>query len=46
MEMSRGNFLCDYLKQTKLLFFFIYNIKEQEGGTGPAWVGWLQWERE
>jgi hypothetical protein len=20
-------------------------IKEQEGGTGPTWQGWYQWER-
>jgi hypothetical protein len=38
MEMSQGNSLCSYLKQTKLsfLFFFFYKIREQEGGTGPT----------
>jgi hypothetical protein len=29
MEMSQGNFLCDYLKQTKMSFFFFYKIGEQ-----------------
>jgi hypothetical protein len=36
MEMSQGNSLCSYLKQTKMSFFFIYKIIEQEGGTGPG----------
>jgi hypothetical protein len=21
-------------------FVFLYKIREQEGGTGPAWAGW------
>jgi hypothetical protein len=37
MEMSQGNFLCSYLKLQKCHFFFIYKIREQEGGTGPIW---------
>jgi hypothetical protein len=37
MEMSQGNSLCNYLKQTKMSFFFFYKIGEQEGRTGPAW---------
>jgi hypothetical protein len=38
MEVPQGNFLCSYLKQAKMSFFFFYKIGEQEGGTGPA--GW------
>jgi hypothetical protein len=46
MEMSQGNSLCSYLKQTKMSFFsFFYKIGEQEGWTGPSWGGWYQWER-
>jgi hypothetical protein len=37
MQMSQGNSLCNYLNQTKCLFFF-YKINEQESVTGPAWV--------
>jgi hypothetical protein len=45
MEMSQGNSLCSYLKQTKMLFFsFFYKIREQQGVTGPAWRGCYQWE--
>jgi hypothetical protein len=36
MEMSQGNSLCSYLKQTRMSFFFIYKIGEQEGRAGPA----------
>jgi hypothetical protein len=38
MEMSQGNSLCGYLKQTKTPFFccFFYKIREQESETGPA----------
>jgi hypothetical protein len=47
MEMSQGNSLHSYLKQTKMsFFFFFYKIREQEGGTGPVWRGWYQWEGE
>jgi hypothetical protein len=36
MEMSQGNFLCSYLKQTKMSFFFLfYKIREQKGRTDP-----------
>jgi hypothetical protein len=34
MEMSQGNSLCSYLKQTKMSFF---KNREQEGKTGPVW---------
>jgi hypothetical protein len=39
MEMSQGNSLHSYLKQEKMPFFFsffFYEIREQEGRTGPA----------
>jgi hypothetical protein len=36
MEMSQGNSLCSYLKQTKMSFFFFCKIGEQEGRTGPV----------
>jgi hypothetical protein len=39
MEMSQGNALCNYLKQTKMSVFFFYKIREQEGRTGPVWGG-------
>jgi hypothetical protein len=40
MEMSQGNSLCSYLKQTKnVTFFFYYKIRDQEGGTGPVGGG-------
>jgi hypothetical protein len=38
MEMPQGNFLCSYLKQAKMSFFF-YKIREQEGRTSPAQGG-------
>jgi hypothetical protein len=41
MEMSQGNSLYNYLKQTKLSFFKNKN-REQEGRTGPR--GWCQGE--
>jgi hypothetical protein len=56
MKISQGNPLCSfhYLKQAKMSFFFLssfsfffYKIREQEGGTGPRWVGeevWNEWE--
>jgi hypothetical protein len=37
MEMSQGNSLCSYFKQTKIVIFFFYKIREQEGETGPVW---------
>jgi hypothetical protein len=38
MEMSQGNSLGSYLKQTKISFFpLFYKIGEQEGRTGPVW---------
>jgi hypothetical protein len=38
MEMSQGNPLYRYLKQTKMsFFFFFYKTREQEGRTGPVW---------
>jgi hypothetical protein len=37
VEVSQGNFLCSYLKQAKLSFFFLfYKFREQEG-TG-RWI--------
>jgi hypothetical protein len=44
MEISQGNSLCCYfyLKQAKMSFFFLfffYQIREQNGGTGPAQGG-------
>jgi hypothetical protein len=47
MEMSQGNFLCSYLKHTKISFFFLlYKIREQEGRISLAWGEghWYQWE--
>jgi hypothetical protein len=48
MEVPWRNSLYNYLKQAKCHFFlpvfFLYNIGEQQGGTGPAWGGWYQWE--
>jgi hypothetical protein len=38
MEMSKGNSLYSYLKQTKMSFFF-HKTGEQEGKTGPALGG-------
>jgi hypothetical protein len=49
MEMSQGHSLCSSLKQIKMLFFFIYKIGEQDGGTGLAWgvrVGTSRMEEE
>jgi hypothetical protein len=39
MEMPQGNSLCNYLKQ-KCHFFPYTKIREQEGGTDPAYGGW------
>jgi hypothetical protein len=36
MEMSHGNSLYSYLKQTKVSFF-LNKIGEQEGKIGPIW---------
>jgi hypothetical protein len=36
MEMSQGNSLRSYLKQTKMPLF---KNREQEGKTGPVWRG-------
>jgi hypothetical protein len=40
MEMSQGNPLYSYLKQTKMSFSLLYKIRKQEGRTGPMgeWV--------
>jgi hypothetical protein len=36
------------LKQAKVSFFwfsfYLYKIREQEGGIGPAWGIWYQWQ--
>jgi hypothetical protein len=37
MEISQGNSLCSYLKQTKISFFFFYKIREQKGRMGSSW---------
>jgi hypothetical protein len=37
MEMSQGNPLYSYLKQTKMPFFFFSKNREQKGKTGPVW---------
>jgi hypothetical protein len=47
IEIKQGNSLCSflYLKLAKtscsfyFLSFFLYKIREQESGTGPAGVG-------
>jgi hypothetical protein len=40
MEMSQGNLLYSYLKQTKIPVVVFFKNGEQEGKTGPVW-GWL-----
>jgi hypothetical protein len=35
MVTTQGNFLYSYLKQTKMSFIFLLQIREQEGRTGP-----------
>jgi hypothetical protein len=45
MDISQGNSLFSYLKQTKMSIFFIYKTGEQEDGVGPAWQDWYQWEQ-
>jgi hypothetical protein len=42
MEMSQGNSLYIYLKQTKMSFFF-FRKTEQEGNQVLS-GGWYQWE--
>jgi hypothetical protein len=37
MEMSQGNSLCSYHKQTKMSLFFFYKIGEEEGKRSPVW---------
>jgi hypothetical protein len=38
---------CVVILNKNVLFFFIYKIREQEGGTGLAWgQGWYQWKGE
>jgi hypothetical protein len=45
MEMSQGNSLCSYLKQTKSNFFsFFYKIRKQECGAGHVGHGWYKWD--
>jgi hypothetical protein len=39
MEMSQGNSLYSYLKQTKMSFFLHLQSQKQEGRTGPSWGG-------
>jgi hypothetical protein len=46
MEMLQGNTLCSYDKQTKVSFFFIYKIEEQEAKKVLLWGrGWYQCEK-
>jgi hypothetical protein len=37
MEMSQGNSMCNYLRQTNMSLIFFYKIRGQEGGTDPVW---------
>jgi hypothetical protein len=37
MDISQENFLCIYLKQTKMSFVSFYKIGQQKRGTGSAW---------
>jgi hypothetical protein len=46
MEMSQGNSLYSYLKQTNTSFFFFYEIREQEDRTGPVWGAGSSGKRE
>jgi hypothetical protein len=42
--VPQGNSLCSYLKQA---IFFFHRLREQEGGTVPAWgVGTSRREEE
>jgi hypothetical protein len=38
MEISQGNSLYSYLKQTKISFSLFYKIREQDGRICPVWV--------
>jgi hypothetical protein len=44
MEMSQGNSLYTYLKQTDIAVIFFYKIGQKEGGTGSVLGGKHQWE--
>jgi hypothetical protein len=54
VEMSQGDSLYSYLKQTKMSLFFLYTIGEQKHRTSPAWgvntggrgCGEMVWEGE
>jgi hypothetical protein len=48
MEISQGNSLCSYLKETKMSFFFSFTKSENRRiEQVPAWMGgWYQWEGE
>jgi hypothetical protein len=43
MEMSQGNSLRSYLKQTKMSFFFSFTKSENRCRTGPAVAGREGW---
>jgi hypothetical protein len=47
MKMSKGNYLCKYFKQTKMLFFFFFIYKYQRtGGQNRSCLrAWYQLER-
>jgi hypothetical protein len=40
MEISQGNALYNYIKQTKMSVFFFYKTREQKGRTGGSWYQW------
>jgi hypothetical protein len=45
MEISQGNSLDSYPKETKMSFYFYFTkITEQETGTVLSRGGWYQWE--
>jgi hypothetical protein len=44
MEMSQGNSLCSYLKQTKMYFFFLLQNWRTGRQEQVQFGGWNQWE--
>jgi hypothetical protein len=46
MEMSQGNSLYSYLKQTNMSFFFLLQNCRTVGQNGSCLGGWYQWEGE
>jgi hypothetical protein len=37
MEMSQGNSLCSYLKQTKMYFFSFTKLENRKARAGAVW---------